>query len=627
MHWFLARSTASRAVLGLSLVCLALGLAQAIGGCTDDGDNANNGGNGSNNGFPQPVVRQSSGGVLHTTLRAHIATNTITDAATGQTGRITGPTYEGTVPGPTLVVNPGDTLSIDLVNDLPANPPAHHGGAFPHDPYTTNLHTHGLSVSPLGNSDNVLREMPPGGTHNPVLVRIPDTHAAGTFWYHPHKHGSTTFQFLGGMAGLLLIKGGAGTLDTVPEVQAARDVVMLFQILRTDANGQVVFVNPEATQFGSNFGETDGLWSPYLGTATGGSQPTTPVYYTTNGVVNPTLHMRPGEVQRWRLLNASAGENLLVALQGHSLHVIANDGLTVPSMLTLAPGTPYTMGAGQRADVLVQAAAPGTYLLQSLALSTPASVSPQGVAPAPRITLVSADFPTPNNAAAVTLATIVVEGTPAHMSLPGGALPPPAGLPSMETMLGTTPNAVRNIFFDLCGMRANMQPSGNRLPSCAPYFARYDETYWGGQSFTSLLLFRDGDDVTFVKEGLFNGAVPLFDNMIAGNFEKWTVTNRSFSDHPFHIHQNPFLVTRINGIPLPVPEWHDTINVLAAVGGTNINLPCTAPDDPPGCVTYGSIEFYIHYDPLTVGSFVMHCHVLQHEDIGMMQRVDILPAP
>ena len=624
MRWFSTRSRAKRALLCIGLVLLTFGISKVITGCTDEGEDTNS------NGFPQPQVRQSSGRELHTTLKAQITTNTLKDAATGQTFVIQGPTYEGRFPGPTLIVDPGDTLNIDLVNNFPANPPSHREGAFHHlEPYTTNLHTHGLTVSPQGISDNVLREMEPGGTHNPVSVHIPSVHTSGTFWYHPHKHGAVTFQLLGGMAGLLIIKGGAGTLDAVPAVQAAKDIVMVLQVLRTVANGEVAYINPNATQFGSNASQTDGLWSAYLGTATGGGTPPpdTPVYYVTNGIRNPTLHMRPGEVQRWRLLNASTGENLLVALQGHSLHVIANDGITVPTMLTLAPGTPYTMGTGQRADVLIQAGSPGTYRLESLALQTDASVSPQGIAPAPRIARISGDFPSPNTAEPVTLATVVVEGTPVSMSLPSGPLPPPTGLPSMATMLSATPDATRNVFFDLCGKRVNMQPPTNQLPSCASYFARYNTNYWGGQPFTSLLMFRDGDDVTYAKEGLFDEDVPLFNNMIAGHYEKWTVTNRSSSDHTFHIHQNPFLVTKINGIPLPVPEWHDTIIVPAAVGGQNINLPCTAPGNPPNCVSYGTIEFFIYYNPITVGSLVMHCHVLQHEDIGMMQRVDILPAP
>ena len=95
-----------------------------------------------------------------------------------------------------------------------------------------------------------------------------------------------------------------------------------------------------------------GVWSTYgLDGAPGRSF----FYYTNNGVTNPTLHMRPGEVQRWRLLNASEGDNLLIALEGHGLNIVAMDGITVPNMYKLKPGNPVVMGPGQRMDVLVKA--------------------------------------------------------------------------------------------------------------------------------------------------------------------------------------------------------------------------------------------------------------------------------
>ena len=80
-------------------------------------------------------------------------------------------------------------------------------------------------------------------------------------------------------------------------------------------------MNPDAQHLGSDSGMANGLWSTYLNSN---------FYFTTNGATNPTLHMRPGEVQRWRVLNAASGETLVVALQGHSLHIITNDGITVP---------------------------------------------------------------------------------------------------------------------------------------------------------------------------------------------------------------------------------------------------------------------------------------------------------
>lgn len=149
--------------------------------------------------FPMPEVRQSVNGVLSTTLNAIISTNDMLDqnAQPPETVEFNPPTFEGTIPGPTLEVNPGDRLSILIVNDLPLNPANERGGFFPHDENTLNLHTHGLTVSPLRNADNIYREMAPQTT-NLIQIDIPQDHPSGTFWYHTHKHGSVTYQFLGG---------------------------------------------------------------------------------------------------------------------------------------------------------------------------------------------------------------------------------------------------------------------------------------------------------------------------------------------------------------------------------------------------------------------------------------------
>jgi FtsP/CotA-like multicopper oxidase with cupredoxin domain len=649
--------------------------------------------------FPQPERRKSSGGILKTTLRASIADNTLTDNFTGETRVVHALTFEGTIPGPTLVVEPGDTLSIDMPNDLPPNPQEQRDGAFPHDPYTINLHTHGLEVSPLGISDNVFRHMEPG-TNNHVKVEIPRDHPTGTYWYHTHKHGSVTTQFFGGMAGFLIIKGGPGTLDALPEIKAAKDVVMGFQVIRSDLNGNVPFVNQESGQFGTFPGPDNpaqqGPWSTY---GTTGS-PNSYFYYTTNGKTNPTMHMRPGEVQRWRLLNATEGDNLPVALQGHNLNIVAMDGITAANVNSLSAEAPVVVGPGQRYDVLVKADKPGTYLLQALDPFIPESVSPSGIDPDMRPSRHSADLPQPCDPLdptapegcdpttqltyPLTLATVVVEGDPVDMSLPSGPLPVPTGLPSVEDMINTPPAALRNVAFENCGkvpgeagmatvdttdttgaivsgvgaagqggmtgmgMNGNgpqggmtgMGMNGNgpqgRVPSCGWYFEKYDAEYWGGKPFITLLLMRDDDDkgvpnpdpnmplVNFQKEGLFDPDKPLFPDMIADNYEEWTVVNRSFTDHPFHIHQNPFLLTKINGKPLETPEWHDTILVPASQPtptGPN------APQPNINLTPHGSITFRIHFRPITVGCFVMHCHIITHEDLGMMQRLDILPGP
>ena len=157
----------------------------------------------------QPEVRQSENGILDTTLEAVVTINSIPDADTGLDKTVETHTYEGRLIGPTLRVVPGDRLHIDVVNSLPANPDQSRKGAFPHDPYTTNLHVHGMTVSQEGIGDNPFRHMLPQTT-NAFEVDVPGYHRAGTFWYHPHKHGTVAFQFFGGMSGFLIVGRWAG---------------------------------------------------------------------------------------------------------------------------------------------------------------------------------------------------------------------------------------------------------------------------------------------------------------------------------------------------------------------------------------------------------------------------------
>ncbi len=154
------------------------------------------------------------------------------------------------------------------------------------------------------------------------------------------------------------------------------------------------------------------------------------------------------------------------------------------------------------------------------------------------------------------------------MNLPSGPLPQTSGIPTRQEMLNTPPDAQRNMAFILCGQRARQSMPENRLPSCGWYFELYYAEYWGGTEFTSLLMARDADDIgipnpvpdpfmpriDYQEEGLFARNDTLYGDMFAGNYEEWTLINRTFSDHPIHIHVNPFLITHINGIALPEPE-------------------------------------------------------------------------
>lgn len=611
------------------LLILAVGISFfAIGGCS------NNGGGGE--GFPQPEERRSRNGVLETTLEALIATNFIENSQTGEIDQVNTPTYEGSLIGPTLRVKPGDSIQFDLINNLPPNPEQERKKAFPHDPYTTNFHSHGLRVSPEGLSDNVFRKMTPRENIEQlapkyrVEIDVAPDHASGTMWYHPHKHGSVSTQLFGGMKGFIIIEGGPGDLNEVPEIAAAKEILMGFSVIRTDSEGNVPFVNTEATQFASlrppDDDDRSGLWSTYH--VGDGSK----YYYTTNGVTNPTLKMRPGEVQRWRLLNGAAGETFPIILEDHELHVLANDGINMTEMITLPVNEPYVMGSGNRVDVLIKGGKPGTYKLQKLNPfgGGQYSITPQGIAPGQRLARMGNNFP--GQRELVTLATIVVEGKEMSMDLPEGPLPKSSGIPTIENMLTSPLDEQRNVSFEICGNVRQAVPE-ERLPSCGWYFNLYDAEYWGGIEFNTLLMMRDADDegipnpgdptmprIDYQKEGLFTADEPLFANTFGGNYEEWTITNKTFSDHPFHIHVNPFLVTHINGEALPVPEWRDSILVPAAIGMTgNPGPPLINEAD------YGSVTFRTYFNPRFPGPFVMHCHILTHEDINMMQVIDILP--
>jgi FtsP/CotA-like multicopper oxidase with cupredoxin domain len=102
----------------------------------------------------------------------------------------------------------------------------------------TNLHTHGLQVSPSGSADNVFVRLDPLEDHQ-YAYDIPFDHPAGLHWYHPHHHGSTTHQAWSGLAGPIVVEGD---IDHVPEIAGMRERTIVLSMLRLDGNGE----NPTA---------------------------------------------------------------------------------------------------------------------------------------------------------------------------------------------------------------------------------------------------------------------------------------------------------------------------------------------------------------------------------------------
>lgn len=452
----------------------------------------------------EPEVRRSVDGVLNTTLSCRYAYKDIG----GQ--RLYLRSYEGTGHGPTLRMKPGETLKIRLSNDFPPNRDVlPQNMALPHQFNNTNFHFHGAHCSPSGIADNVMRSMVPGKKYD-IEITLPKDHTCGTYWYHPHHHGGADVQMASGMAGALIVEGDfAG----VPEITSAKERVMLMSQVVYDAFGMI-------ENFSTLFPET----------ATR--------FLAINGQRRPTITMRPGEVQRWRLVGSQYQDDFFLELEKHNLNVIAYDGIQLRSMQELKT---LLFAPGQRADILVQAGAPGTYEFRALPYDQghPAPVGP--------------------------LARLVVSGDPMPMKLPA-ALPKPP----FEDIKDSEITGKRTVTFSATSPEADAAG------------------HW--QEFTFLV-----DGKTF-NPNRIDQRVKL------GAVEEWTIVNTHFhDDHVFHIHTNPFQVTQINGQRQSDLLWRDSV-IVTRNGGTTVFR-----------------SRFLDY----TGIFMLHCHMMNHEEMGMMQTVEV----
>ena len=449
-------------------------------------------------------------------------------------------------------MSPGDQLIIHLQNTLAAtspNPPpagiarSHKamtlasanndctGGAM--GPDVTNLHFHGLNVPPTCHQDEVINTLvPPAGSFD-YNVQVPADEPTGVYWYHPHPHGFSNQQALGGASGAIIVDG---IENAVPAVAGLPQRVLVFRDQRLAGGYQP---QGPALDLSVNF---------------------VPV---TEPALTPAVLQTPASTTEfWRTLNASA--DTLLQLQ----YVV--DGVAQPVQLVALDGVPIGQGTGSIQSVTQTsiALAPGAraeFIVVTPRAGQSAQLLTQAVDTGP------AGSPHPQR----TLATVVAQ----------------AGSAAAAARLGPVRTTVRLTRF---AQVAATPADGQRL------------LYFSERGTGGVLHHRAGPDAGCLPDGRGAEHRPH-----QGTTEDWIVENRTQEDHVFHIHQTRFQTLALNGTAVSDPALRDTINVPHWSGNG----------------AYPSVKLRIDFrSPNIVGTFVYHCHILAHEDRGMMAAIQVLPS-
>lgn len=552
-----------------------------------------------------------------------------------------GPSGEDTaLVGPTISIEPGQTLRIKLNNQLPGDETCHQGKGgsvnTPHCFNGTNLHTHGLWVNPAGNGDNVLISVRPGVEFE-YEYAIPQTHPAGTFWYHPHLHGSTALQVSSGMSGAIIIRddrapvlgdGNAlerpGDLDRLlmrPDGSSIPDRVLVLQQIQyacrypqgkfkgdvqTEANG-AYFCSP------GQVGQIEGYdqFGP-------GTWPTSGRYTSINGeVLGQLADAEVGVPERWRMIHAGVRDTINFEIRrkigdaDHTVastdeaeswidtncgepidyHVVAQDGLTMSAAQARKQAI---LQPGYRVDALVVFPEPGAYCVID------------GEAPAEG-----------------SVGTMKSSRRLLGVVTASGDATPDAG--SSEWLAEWLVNAAaRTMPEDVVGFVQNDLMDGLKLSAFVPHPDIEKDEVNGHQKLVFNIDTSLPGATFFEVDGQPYDANRMDRVLRLGGVDEWTMYS-DFVSHPFHIHVNPFQIVEI------LDADGNDVSALGSTDGQDpqyaglkgvwkdtlwIKNPGTSADTRYKIVVRTRYQRYI-------GTFVLHCHILDHEDQGMMQNVSV----
>jgi len=428
--------------------------------------------------------------------------------------------FNGQPNAPTLRLPPGDQLKITYVNELPSQP--HESCAIPPCMDMTNLHFHGLTVSPDAPQDDVLSMMATPGQSLHYTVQIPKDHPPGLYWYHTHPHGESHRQVLDGMSGALVIEG---IESYYPSVAGLPERILIVR-------GRSMNRDPQSADLQRRVA---------LSSYSCGGEPEAPEeIFTVNGSVRPQIEIAPGERQFWRVVNASADRYLDLQLESQQFEIVAMDGMPIaqhdPHHATRMADHVLLPPAG-RLEAIVTGPAPGA---PRHLISRCVDTGPDGD---PNPSMVLADI-APRSAA--------------------------GSIPRLS--------------------KSSLPPDVKELDLAAEEKAppRFTVTFT-----------EDKNGFYINTEKFAPDAAPMVRARV-GSFQHWRIVNASRELHPMHIHQVHFLAYAENDQPISDPVWLDTVNV------------------PYG----GSVDVIMDFtDPVIKGMSVFHCHLLNHEDKGMMAKI------
>jgi FtsP/CotA-like multicopper oxidase with cupredoxin domain len=490
------------------------------------------------------------------TLTVNLAYNTAQDAQGRTLFCFTTP--DGSE-GPTLHINPGDHLIINVKNNLPTPASASDMqmatnaltvcGDTTMNSSSVNIHYHGTNTPPTCHQDEVIHTLINAGETFTYDVAFPSDEPPGLYWYHPHVHGLAERTTQGGATGAIIVDG---IEDLQPAVAGLPQRVFVIR-------DQNVAGNPMP----------------------GGPVPSWDVTINYIPIPYPALtpaviDMAPNETQFWRVVNASA--DTILDLQ------LVYDGKPQPIQLVSLDGVPLGSQDGTAQGKLITV----THL------RLPTASRMEFIVTGPSATVKSAQF--------------------------------------MTLAINTGPDGDN----DTQRVIANIAPVGDNSGQDAqvsakvskPWRQRFEGLAEARVTATRTLYFSENADQTqfFIT---VDGATPVVfspDNPPAiettqGSVEDWTIQNRAQENHEFHIHQIHFMVMSQDNFQ------QNGSKPISALQGQLLDMIDIPFWDGNPHHKYPSVTVRLDFRGQDIGDFVYHCHILNHEDQGMMAIIRVLPGP